>query len=214
MTRWIFPEDRGVYLYTGPLQPILEPGRLAVEIYTEPECDVLADIAGLDRSVIPASTLYTGHDGLLPEFYGPDGVTRLYARALGRSDVYALHAIDSARVTDLDLHSIWEGAGLPQDGERVPPFIWLDLDGNVSMVTDGAMNGDGGPFGAVQQVEDVVTSLLAYVGYAPPGAARAQAAWWIVRVQDTVDGKVEAWAVEDGRTDGKIWDHRLAYTYG
>lgn len=127
MTRWIYPEDRTAYVYTQPLNPLLEATTTqGIQIFLEPECQTLAVICDIDRAVITTSTIYATPDGLLPFFYGPPDVKVLYARAIGRTQVYPLDAIDAARLNEMDKHQIWEGPALPTNGERVPPYIWVD----------------------------------------------------------------------------------------
>jgi hypothetical protein len=141
MARWIFPEDRTAYVYTGALNPLLEASTTqGIQIFLEPECQTLAVICDITRSVIVGSTIYVTPDGLLPFFYGPPEVKVLYARAIGRSQVYPLDALDAARLREMDKHQVWEGPALPANGERTPPFIWVDTtnspDNAVYMVVD------------------------------------------------------------------------------
>lgn len=130
-----------VFLYTGPLMPILEPASLAVQIFLEPECQNLAFISSIQRALVPGSTLHTGIDGLLPLFYGPPDATLLYARALGQSRVYPLNALDAARLSTMDKHEIWMGTSLPSAGERVPPFIWVKPDQSTYLIVDSTFAG-------------------------------------------------------------------------
>lgn len=138
MPRWVFPEDRAVFVYTGPLAPILEPSvQQGIQIFLEPECQTLALITDTQRALIDGSTVHPGTDGLLPYFYGPPDVTVLYARAIGQSRVYPLDALDASRITDLDAHRVWEGPALPANGERKPPFLWVrTTDSAVFLVVD------------------------------------------------------------------------------
>lgn len=142
MPRWVFPEDRAVFVYTGPLMPILEPANLAVQIFMEPECQNLAFISSLARDLIPGATIRTGPDGLLPYFYGPPDATLLYARVIGRSEVHPLNALDASRIAILNRHQIWEGIALPANNERTPPFIWVKPDQSVVLVIDPLMLAD------------------------------------------------------------------------
>lgn len=132
MPRWLFPEDRSVFVFDGPLTPILEPSmQQGIQIFVDPECTTLAIITDVNRALVHGSTVYPGDGGLLPYFYGPPDTTLLYARAIGQTKVYLLAALDAARLTESDLHKVWEAPALPANGERVPPFIWVNTTDNT-----------------------------------------------------------------------------------
>lgn len=82
MTRYRFPQDRATYVYGDDLAPILTPPRTAVVVYSDQGLTTPADITTLEGQAIALSTLYTEH-GLLPEFLGPDGVSRLWTGVQG-----------------------------------------------------------------------------------------------------------------------------------
>lgn len=82
MTRYRFPQDRATYLYGDDLAPILTPPRTAVVVYADQALTTPADITTPEGQAIALSTLYTAH-GLLPEFLGPDAVTRLWTGIQG-----------------------------------------------------------------------------------------------------------------------------------
>jgi hypothetical protein len=82
VTRYRFPADRATYLYGDDLAPILTPPRTAVVVYADQVLTTPADITTPEGQAIALSTLYTAH-GLLPEFLGPDAVTRLWTGIQG-----------------------------------------------------------------------------------------------------------------------------------
>jgi hypothetical protein len=82
VTRYRFPQDRATFVYGDDLSPILTPPRTAVVVYTDQALTTLADITTLEGQSVALSTLYTDH-GLLPEFLGPDSVSRLWTGLQG-----------------------------------------------------------------------------------------------------------------------------------
>lgn len=148
MTRWLFPEDRQVFVYTDSLQPILEPvfGQ-GIQVFLDEECTTLASIAAEDLSVIADSTINTGNDGLMPLFYGPDEVLRLWARVLGQSTPYPLDAVYNERLTALvaELESnaaMLAGNGPPPSNIGEAGDFWLD---QTAYVLYGPKTGSGWP---------------------------------------------------------------------
>lgn len=77
MTRYRFPADRSTFVYGDDFSPILTPPRTAFVVYQDQALVTPADIRTLTGSAIALSTVYTDR-GLLPEFLGPDGVSRLW----------------------------------------------------------------------------------------------------------------------------------------
>lgn len=82
MTRYRFPQDRATFVYGDDLAPILTPPRTAIVVYADQALTIPADITTLEGQAIALSTLYTDH-GLLPEFLGPDGISRLWTGVQG-----------------------------------------------------------------------------------------------------------------------------------
>lgn len=91
--RMRFPADRAAFVYQGPNQPILTPPTTGLKVYSNESGTTLANITDLNGTVIGDSKIFTGSDGLLPEFYGPQGaVARLWVRSEGSNRVYPLDA--------------------------------------------------------------------------------------------------------------------------
>lgn len=98
MTRFRFPQDRATYVYGDDFAPILTPPRTALVIYQDQGLTTPADIRTLTGGAIALSTLYTDK-GLIPEFLGPDGVSRLWTGAPGGT-AYPLDAQASSLLED------------------------------------------------------------------------------------------------------------------
>lgn len=133
MSRWLFPQDRTVLLYTRPLQPILETPPVSFEIFDDPDCLILADLADTEYGVIPNATVTTEDDGLLPLFYGTDGLTTLYLRRVGSQVVHPIEALYGPRIAALmgptsGNTSILNGHGAPSGVQGVEGDFYLDLD--------------------------------------------------------------------------------------
>lgn len=98
MARYRFPSDRSAFVYGSDLAPILTPPRTALAIYADQALTIPANITDVNGVPIADSTVYTTN-GVLDEFYGPDGVTRLWAARPGTSpyplDAQALSVIAS-----------------------------------------------------------------------------------------------------------------------
>lgn len=77
---YTFPQDRDAFFYSGPGEPIRQPGEVSVRIYTSQDATTLAVIKDLSNAVISGSMLVIGEDGLLPQFKGASGVTVLWAK--------------------------------------------------------------------------------------------------------------------------------------
>lgn len=82
MTRYRFPQDRATFVYGQDFDPILTPPRTALVVYADEALTVPADITDLSGAPIALSTLYTDH-GLIPEFLGPDDLSRLWTGSQG-----------------------------------------------------------------------------------------------------------------------------------
>jgi hypothetical protein len=118
-SRLLFPADRTAYVYTALGEPILIPSHAALELFTEEECVNLADIRAFDGSRILNSTIYTDDAGLIPEFYGPLGKSRLWAKPVG-GPAYPIDAnygvrIDALEAAPAGVTSLRSGDGPPSD---------------------------------------------------------------------------------------------------
>lgn len=82
MTRYRFPQDRATFVYGQDYDPILTPPRSPIVVYTDELLTTPADITDLGGAPIALSTLYTDH-GLIPEFLGPDGLSRVWTGSQG-----------------------------------------------------------------------------------------------------------------------------------
>ncbi len=136
MARWLFPQDRTAFVYLAPGKPILAPGPdYLMTVYLDPACTILADILDLDEVAIPGSTLTVDVDTLVPEFWGPDGYTRLWVRALPGSRIYVLDAQVDNRLDTLQQ--------MIDDGDFTGPQGVLGATGPT-----GPTGPPGGPTGA------------------------------------------------------------------
>lgn len=110
MARYRFPADRSAFVYGQDFAPILTPPRTALVLYTDEAMTLLADVRDLGGGALPNSTVYV-EQGLVPEFLGPDGVTRVWAARAGTT-AYPL----DAQALDVLAH----GAG----GGGSPSFVF------------------------------------------------------------------------------------------
>jgi hypothetical protein len=100
VTRYRFPQDRATFVYGQDYDPILTPPRSAVVVYEDEALTTLADITDLGGTPIALSTLYTAQ-GLIPEFLGPDDLSRLWTGSQG-----------SAYPLDAQVASLLAGSGI------------------------------------------------------------------------------------------------------
>ena len=139
MSRLLFPADRTAYIYTALGEPILVPNLSPLTVYLDEFCADLADIQNLFHSRILTATIVTDEAGLIPEFYGPLGVTRLWAKPLG-GEAYPLEANFGVRIDALEestsnssVNTILSGDGLPNDAFGADGDWYIDEVGH-SMV--------------------------------------------------------------------------------
>lgn len=130
MARMTFPQDNTSFIYQGPSQPILTPPRTAIEVFVDPGGTTRADLRTPEGVPIPDSIVYTGGDGLIPYFLGPDNdAVVLYAQVVGTTGLYPM----TAWVVDLieNLQSARDfisGHGQPGANDGQTGSFWLDLD--------------------------------------------------------------------------------------
>lgn len=101
MSRFRFPQDRSAFIWGDDFAPILTPPRTPLVIYTNQAATTTADIATLDGTPIALSTVYVER-GLIPEFLGPDSLSRLWAKAPDALP-YPLEAQVSSLLDDVGL---------------------------------------------------------------------------------------------------------------
>ena len=82
MARNRFPIDRTALILQGEYEPVLTPPRTGIQVFSDENATMLADIRDLSGSAIANSTIYA-EGGLIPEFLGPDGAVRVYGKSLG-----------------------------------------------------------------------------------------------------------------------------------
>lgn len=148
----LFPADRTAFQYGAPGEPIRTPQITALVIYVDESCTTLADIFVPGNGRIANSTIYTDETGLLPEFLGPLGVTRLWAlvQVAGAGTApYPLDAAFGPRIDDLiDTIAIPGGSGFNtiRNGDGAPAAN-LGIDGDwyidkTAKAIYGPKNGD------------------------------------------------------------------------
>jgi hypothetical protein len=125
-TRFLFPEDRLTFVYGRPGDPIRTPPRTAIKLFFDEDATTPADVLTTNGQPIPFSTIYTGEDSLLPEFYGPAGwVPRLWARVTGgTAETYPLVAQYSERLANLPM--LLSGLGPPADDVGAVGSFYID----------------------------------------------------------------------------------------
>lgn len=121
-----FPQDRTVFIHTGPNAPILSPPRSGLVVYADHDATQLADITTLQGAPIPNSTIHIGEDSLMPEFLGPPGhVMRLWMRLLG--DVGETSPLDAQAMDHLgSVPLLVVGDGAPTDDVGTYGSMYLD----------------------------------------------------------------------------------------
>jgi hypothetical protein len=126
VTRLRFPEDRLSFVYGPPGEPIRTPPRTAIKIFADEACIHPADIRSTSGADVPFSTIYTGDDGLLPEFLGPEPlVSTLWARVVGGTvDAYPLVAQYSEQLRQIP--TLTSGDGPPPADLGVPGGHYID----------------------------------------------------------------------------------------
>lgn len=102
MARLKFPEDRSVYVYGDPGNPLLLPGEIPMSIFLDQAATTLADITTLAGDPLPGSVINIGFDGLIPEFLGPpDGSHSVWVKPLPGGGTYWLGASLTSRMDAL-----------------------------------------------------------------------------------------------------------------
>lgn len=150
--RLLYPADRTAFQFTGPGRPILVPPVTPFVIYADEAALVLADLTATTGGTIPNSTVYTDESGLLPEFLGPYGVTRLWAVAQVDGQSVAPYPLDAAFGPRIDLLA----ESLTSPGEP----------GAVNTIRSG----DGAPSGALGADGDWYIDKVAKAIYGPKTA--------------------------------------------
>lgn len=125
-TRLRFPEDRLSFVYGAPGEPIRTPPRTAIKIFADEPCTTPADIRTPAGVGIPFATIYTGDDGLLPEFLGPEPlVSQLWARVVGgTAEAYPLVAQYTEQLRQLP--TLVSGDGPPTVEVGAPGSFYVD----------------------------------------------------------------------------------------
>jgi hypothetical protein len=125
-SRFLYPEDRTTFVYGRPGEPIRTPPRTAIKLFVDEACTQPADVQTEHGDPIPYSTIYTGDDSLLPEFFGPPGyISRLWARVVGGSAVaYPLMAQFSDRLANLPM--LTTGNGPPDEDVGAVGSFYID----------------------------------------------------------------------------------------
>lgn len=171
MARLLFPADRTAYVYSAPGRAITVPDHVSLQVFLDQACTALADIATPAGVTIANATLYTDDAGLVPEFLGPDGTSRLWAKPVTGA-AYPLDANYGDRI-----NAIGAGVGTPVGGSPgafLRKVSGIDFDtawGGIS-VTDV---GDSSPIGrSLMTAADLAAARLALgivVGPVDPSAA-------------------------------------------
>ena len=132
MARWLFPQDATAIVYKGPMLPLLQPKHHAIKVFTDANCTIPASLVTTADAAIPNSTIYTGTDGLIPQFKGPDGLVVLYGKNLYSGRVYRMDALFSYQIADLGGvgggggNAFLVGSGPPSNATGNPGDAYLD----------------------------------------------------------------------------------------
>lgn len=122
MARWLYPQDATAIVYKGPLLPLLQPKHHSIKVFVDANCTIPADILDLNNAAIPQSTVFTGTDGLIPQFKGPDGIVVLWGKNLSTGRKYRMDALFSYQITNLQgqIDTIGTGGGGGGGGGGTP----------------------------------------------------------------------------------------------
>lgn len=101
MARFIFPEDPVIFRVSSPGSPLYSTISDSLVIYSDAGAVNLADIEHVDHTPVFGSALMLDGTATIPQFYGPDGATNLWARNLN-GDVFQLTAASGPRLDAIE----------------------------------------------------------------------------------------------------------------
>lgn len=101
MARFLFPEDDDIYRVSAPGSPLYSTLNDPLTIYVDAGGTTLADITHVDHTPIYNSAIMLNGTATIPQFYGPDGVTTLWASQPG-GEIFPLYALAGPRLDALE----------------------------------------------------------------------------------------------------------------
>lgn len=151
-----FPDDRTLFVYQQPGEPILTPPRVGFIVYTDEAGTQLADIQTLLGSPIGASTIFVGDDALLPEFLGPPGTNSLWLRMVGQASNSPTELITAQFSEQLaQIPTLLTGVTPPSAGIGVEGSMYLD---STNYVLYGPKTDTDWPTPGVDLSQDGITA--------------------------------------------------------
>lgn len=190
MTAFKFPQDRETFLYSGPGEPIRQAGQISVYIYTSSAATTLATIrtvvSDAPGTVIPGSMIVVGANGLLPEFFGADGVLELWAKNAEDDEAYLLEANYRQRFAQINPQDIFDYIDEQIATRETPAGAQTKVDALRTLLSGGSLDA---ALDTLKEIGDLLTgdhtqigNLLTAIGQRPT----------VAEVDTQIDVKIDA----------------------
>lgn len=101
MTRYLFPDDPFLFRVSAPGSPLYSTINDPLVVYSDAGATSLADIEHVDHTPVFQSALMLNGTAIIPNFYGPDGVTDLWAQEPG-GNIFQLTASSGPRLDTIE----------------------------------------------------------------------------------------------------------------
>lgn len=119
--RRLFPGDRSAFVRQGPMQAILQPPVMTLVVYRDAAGTQLADVVNDADEPFDDSQIQITAEGILPEFYGPPDVIKLWLRPLANpSTPYPVYPVY--------VPTPIETGGQLQHTQSIPATVWGPID--------------------------------------------------------------------------------------
>lgn len=101
MARFLFPDDPFLFRVSSPGSPLYSTTSDSLVIYADAGATTLADIQHVDHTTVFESALMLDGTAVIPQFYGPDGVTDLWAIS-PNGEIFQLTAASGPRLDAIE----------------------------------------------------------------------------------------------------------------
>lgn len=101
MARLLFPDDPYIFRVAAPGSPLYSTINDPLVIYLDAGATTLANIQHTDHTPVFNSALMLDGTAVIPQFYGPDGVTTLWAKQPG-GEIFPLSADSGPRLDKIE----------------------------------------------------------------------------------------------------------------
>lgn len=105
MARFLFPDDPFIFRVAAPGSPLYSTIDDPLVIYADAGATILADIEHVDHTSVFQSALMLDGSAVIPQFYGPDGVTNLWAKQ-PEGETFQLTAASGPRLDSIEAEII------------------------------------------------------------------------------------------------------------